>query len=201
MIKKREIDIFGVLLGVVIGCVLGFFLSTRIDISGTNNNNDDPVISQYGYVHLLQINRYSSPTDASNCMETLRQKDLFAICVYQNNYYYIYGGISNTSSGLDVKNSLFESKGYSPIVKKEYILDKANSVLDSAEDYEFWDESINNFVKSLEGKPIAISSKFQIDPVNLDMFSCLTLLQTLGNEELINKVRLQTYQIMIDNLG
>ena len=58
--RKREIDIFGMLLGLIIGCILGFFLSSRINLH--DKPEDQPTITEKGYVHLPQVAKVEEPS-------------------------------------------------------------------------------------------------------------------------------------------
>ena len=57
--RKRDIDIFGMLLGLIIGCILGFFLSSRISFN--NKPGTEEVMSEKGSVYLLQITKTNDP--------------------------------------------------------------------------------------------------------------------------------------------
>lgn len=199
--RKREIDIFGILLGVVIGCILGFFLSTRISLDGTIVDDGSEVSAQVGNIYLLQIKKVTTPADALNSLEEIKGKGLSAISVFDNGNYYIYGGISRTSDGLDVMKEDFVDEGYNPIVKKEYILDKPNAVIDKEDEYGFWVECINNLINSLEGEAVVISDIYTTDPINLEELTNMLALETIKNEKLLNEIRLNTYKLIVENLG
>lgn len=197
--KKREFDIFGILLGVVIGCILGFFLSTRINIEAPDNI--DETGGQVGNIYLLQIDKVDNPDDAKRIMDKISVKKLYSVAVFDNDYYYIYGGIAITNTDLDDLKLKFEDNGFTPLVKKEYILDKPNSVLENVEANEFWNECVENLIKNLNNQEIIISDKFKDNPINIEVFSFLLALNTIKNPDLLNEIRLNTYEVIIETLG
>ena len=202
MIKKREIDIFGVLLGIVIGCIIGFFLSTRININPTGNNNgDDTTGVVYGNVYLLQIGKVDKAEDAYNLIEAIKAKNLHSVYVNVGDYYYIYGGIADSEAALETKKSNFEYKGFSPIIKKEYILDKPNTVIDNNKNYEFWKECVTNLLNNLEGKAFVITDKFHSDPICLEAYTLIVALKSVQNDVIRDEIRLNIYQEIINNLN
>ena len=202
MSKKRDFDVIGILLGVVIGILIGYFISTRLNI------NDETVLGSNvieeevkGYVYLLQLAKFDNPDGALNYVKTVKNKGLNAEAVYDGQYYYIYGAISGSESDLEIQKAVFEATGYTTIVKKEYLIDKANRVLDDQEKYEFWLEGINNLINCLKDEDILISDKYYSNPIDLEFFSTMTILQTIQNEEIKAKVKLQAYRMISENLS
>ena len=201
MIKKREIDIFGVLLGIVIGCIIGFFLSTRININHPNDDDNEPTGAIYGNVFLLQIDKLDSATAALSLISSIKAKDLHAVYVKEGNNYYVYGAIGDSEEALSSPKEIFEYKGFSPIIKKEYILDKPNVVIDNNSEYEFWLECVENLLNELKGETVVISDKTHTDPMNLQVYTMLVALQTVKNVALRDEIRLNIYQEIINNLN
>ncbi|MCK9536759.1 MAG: SPOR domain-containing protein [Bacilli bacterium] len=202
MIKKREIDIFGVLLGIVIGCIIGFFLSTRININPPNNNNDDDTTGAiYGNVYLLQIGKVNKAEDAYNLIENIKAQDLHSVYVNVGDNYYVYGGIADSEAALAAKKSSFEYKGFTPVIKKEYILDKPNTVIDNSTEYEFWRECVTNLLNNLGGKTYVVTDQFHANPVCLEIYTLIVALKSVQNENMRDEIRLNIYQEIIKNLN
>lgn len=199
MTKKKDIDIFGIILGVIIGCLLGYFLSTKVGATGelTGENQTKDV---YGNVYLLQINSFDNFDAASSLVSTLEAKGLYSIIVNESSTYYVYGDIGLTSDDLEDKKSLFESKGYTPIEKKDYILDLPNRALDNEYEFDFWEEGIKALLANLDNNRIDLDDQFYLDIVDIEFLTSITILNDLENEEFIHKARLQAYQILIDKL-
>jgi hypothetical protein len=199
--KKREIDIFGILLGVVIGCILGFFLSSRINLS--NNNGEEMVMSEQGNVHLLQIAKLDDHTEAINLLTELEKKGLNAVIVNKgNNYYYIFGGIASKSEDLVSIEAEFYDKGYTGIrIVKEYLLDKTNAVIENDQEYEFWSECINSLLDSLDNKSFEVSENFVKQKVDYELRFIILALREEYNEKLLKDLQLDAYQIIVEKLG
>jgi len=196
--KRREIDIFGVLVGLVVGCILGFFLSTRININMPND--DDEVLAQVGNIYLLQIDKTSSPEIAQNTIKALKNKGLYTVAVLDGNNYYIYGGLAGTENELVNLQNSYSTIGYSSIIKKEYILDKPNVVIEDTATFNFYTECIANLLNSLNGDAIEISDATKANPSNLELFSAILAISTIQNEDLLKEVRLSIYEMIIESL-
>lgn len=198
---RRDFDVVGILLGVIVGILIGYFISTKLIKDDVPANGEIVNNDHIGYVYLLQLAKFDNPEGALNFTKNLKRSDIYSEVVYDNGYYFIYGAISNSSNGLEIKKAVFEAKGYSTLIKKEYILDKANRVLDDAEKYDFWYEGINNLLKALDNENINISEKYYVNPIDLEFFSTISILKTIQNEEIKEKVKLQAYRMICENLS
>lgn len=202
MSKKRDFDVVGILLGVIIGVLIGYFISTRLNIRDETVLGGEIIEEEVkGYVYLLQLAKFDNPEGALNYVKSVKNKGLNAEAIYDGQYYYIYGAISSSESNLDVQKTIFEATGYKTIIKKEYLIDKANRVLDDPEKYDFWLEGINNLINCLNNEEIIISDKYYSNPIDLEFFSTMTILKTIQNEEIKEKVKLQAYRMITENLA
>lgn len=199
--KKREIDIFGVLVGIVVGCILGFFLSTRINLNIPGNEKDEEVLAQAGNIYLLQIEKTAAPANAEDTLKKIKAKDMFAVAVLEGNSYYIYGGIANTESELLIIQDDFSSKGFDSIIKKVYIKDKPNVVLGEEKKFEFYTECIDNLIKSLKGEDLDIGENSKSNPVDVELFSNMLALDSISNDKLLSELRLVVYELIIEKLS
>lgn len=198
--KKREIDIFGVLVGLVVGCILGFFLSTRIDL-GMPDNNDEEVLGQVGHIYLIQLEKTTSPIVAEDSLKTIKAKDLFAVAVTEGNNYYIYGGIANNESELSTQVEAFSSNGFSPIIKKVYIKDLPNAVIEDTVLFDFYTECVDNLIKSLNNEALVIGDRTKSNPVDIELFSHILALDSIQNDKLLNELRLVVYELIAERLA
>jgi hypothetical protein len=196
--KKREFDIFGLLLGVVIGCILGFFLSTRIDLSQGPSDNEP--IHEEGYVHLLQIDKLSTAAEAVSLKEVLMGYGYQTVEVLSNGYYYVYGGIALSPEELNDLFVSYTEKGYEPLIKKEHLLDKPNAVIDNQEEFDFWTECIDNLLKSLNDDQITISDEYHNDREHMEVLYCLTSLMVVSPAKK-DYFHLVTYELIVETLG
>lgn len=198
MLKKNNIDIIIILMSLVIGVFLGYMIGKKIS-SGDENI---PVVkgSELEYVYILQIAKFDNPSGAKNYQNVLSEKNLDSIVVYDKIYYYIYGGIASSEEKLsDLKNK-FSILGYNPIIKKELLIEKTNSCLDNEKLYSFYSECINNLYKSLLDEDFEISEKYNVDPVNIELFTQMTIIKSMKNESLRRKAQMQAYKIIIESL-
>lgn len=199
--KRREFDIFGILVGLVIGCILGFFLSTRINLEMPDGLNDDEqALAQVGNIYLLQVDKTSSATVAEDTLKSLKEKDLYAVAVTQGTNYYIYGGIADTEAELQATKDAFTAKGFPTVVKKEYMLDKPNSVIEDQVEFKFYTECIDNLIHSLKAEELEISTETKANPCNLELFSAILTMNSIENETLLKDVRLSIYEMIVEEL-
>ncbi len=196
--KKYNIDIISIVMSLIIGVFIGYIISTKINI----NPSTEEVLNvpELDYFYILQVAKFDNAQGATNYKKVLDTKNLESIIVYDKVYYYIYGGIASSEEALTDTKSKYYLLGYETIIKKEYLIDKANSVIDNLELYEFYTESINNLYKSLNGETFQISEKYFINPVNIELFTQLSILLNIKNPELKQKAELQAYKIIIENL-
>jgi hypothetical protein len=163
--------------------------------------NDDLVQGEVGNVFLLQIDKTSDADVAYEIMEDISKDDLYAVTVFSNNNYYIFGGIATSEAALADKKAAFEDKSYTTVFVKQYLLDKPNSVIDESLKFEFWSECVDNLFRSLNDDPIVISEKFNADPVNVDIYVNFLTLKSVTNEKLKQKYLLNSYEIICEILG
>jgi len=197
--KRREIAIFEVLVGIVIGCIIGFFLSTRISLEMPIDNTDE-TLAPTGNIYLLQIEKTNSPVEAEKIISNLKNKNVHAVAVLDGNSYYIYGGIAISQNELENIKSTFTSYGYNPIIKSEYILDKPNVVIDETEKYKFYSECVSNLLKSLKNEKLEISNETRTNPQNLELFSAMLTIDSINNEVLLKQLRLSIYKMITEDL-
>lgn len=203
MIKKRDFDVLGILLAVVIGIFLGYLIGTRFDLGGTEeviNPEGENEIEKIEYIYLLQIAKFDNPDGALNYQTVLKNKEMDAVVVYDGTFYYIYGGISSSEEGLKNLQSKFYVLGYETIIKRELLIDKANSIIDNKNYYDFYSEAIHNLYLSLNNQPFTISEKYYVNPIDIELFTQLTILTNIKNDTLKLKAQLQAYKIIIESL-
>lgn len=198
MFKKNNIDIFLVLMSLIIGVFLGYIIGNKYN----KDENDINVLKEekIEYIYVLQIAKFDNPTGAANYQKALKDKSLDSIVLYDKVYYYIYGGIGSSEESLDNIKNKFILLGYNPIIKKELLIEKANSVLDDEKLYNFYCECINNLYLSLENKDFEISDRYNVEPINIELFTQITILKTMKNENLRMKAQLQAYKLICESL-
>lgn len=200
--KRKDFDVLGILLSVIIGIFLGYLISTKLNINDTtvsvdNKSNENETIE---YFYLLQVAKFDNPEGALKYQEVLNNKEIESIVVFDGNFYYIYGGIATNEEALSTLQSKFYVLGYDTIIKKELLIDKANSIIDNKNYYDFYSEAIHNLYSSLKGDEIVISEKYYVNPLDIELFTQLTILSTIKNETLKLKAQLQAYKIISESL-
>lgn len=190
--KKKELDILGVLLGIIIGAFLGFFVSTRFV------REDVPVMGgekEVGFIYLVEVSQYDNPTGANNMIKELSLKDIYAITIEKDNYYYVYAGVYGTSEEATALKDTLINYGFNSKVSKEYILDYTNTIIDEKEK-EFYDYCISCYLLNLNGETYDISYDSVDFETNIELFQDISMLGNLKKETLINKTRLQIYSLL-----
>lgn len=195
IMKKREIDYFGIVIGLVIGALFGYFLGLKI-----NFEDEIPVIGdvQEGNVYLLQIMK----GDNKNIItDTLKTSNFNYEIVEENSMYYVYVDIAIDKDNLEKRKEEFYNLGFNPVIKSDYILDWPDKYSKSPELKEFYKESIDNLFNSLENKPVVINEKYYNDPLDFEVFSNLTILQAIKNEKLKKQIELELYNQLLKKLN
>ena len=204
VIKKKtsnnNFDIVIVIMSLIIGIFIGYLLGTNLDNETSQTIETGGEIETLNYIYLLQVARFDNPTGASNYIQTLKSKNLDSICVYDKVYYYIYGGISSKQEDLDNLKNKFYIMGYETIIKKELLEEKANMIIDDTRLYNYYLECINNLYLSLKNVPFTISEIYYIDPINIELFTQLSILTNMKNQELRLKAQLQAYKLIIESI-
>lgn len=204
VIKKKtsnnNFDIVIVIMSLIIGIFIGYLLGTNLDNKTSQTTETGGEIETLNYIYLLQVARFDNPTGASNYIQTLKSKNLDSICVYDKVYYYIYGGISSKQEDLDNLKNKFYIMGYETIIKKELLEEKANMIIDDTRLYNYYLECINNLYLSLKNEPFTISEIYYIDPINIELFTQLSILTNMKNQELRLKAQLQAYKLIIESI-
>lgn len=204
VIKKKtsnnNFDIVIVIMSLIIGVFIGYLLSSKFVTNSNQTLETGGEVESLNYVYLLQVARFDNPTGASKYQETLKSKNLDSIVVFDKVYYYIYGGISSKEEDLENLKNKFYIMGYETIIKKELLVEKANMIIDETNLYNFYLECINNLYLSLKGESFTISEIYYIDPINIELFTQLSILINMKNPELRLKAQLQTYKLIIESI-
>lgn len=194
--KRKEIDVFAIIIGIVIGFLFGYFLSLRINTENTDKVGvDNPV---YGNVHLLQIMKSNDISEVHNKLEDV---DFNYQIIENGTTYYVYVGISNKKENLEAMIVDYEAYGFMPIIKTEYILDWPNYYSDNQTKFDFYEHVIENLIKSLKGESFQIDEKYYQDPIDLGIFSNMTLMQSIINPDIKMQIQLETYQLLYSKLN
>lgn len=195
--KKKEIDLFGILLGVVIGCILGYFIFSRVD--NTILNQSDPVINNqvYGTVYTVVI---SSEEDNENIKDKIEILDIHYETLIESNDIYYLNSIFIDINEATIQKQKLESFGFVVSIRSDYILDLPKRFINDEIKYSFYTEVVYSLLKSLTGEPFSISDEYYINPIDIEIISNLTILMNLKNEKYKNNYQLNTFCLLINKL-
>ncbi len=195
--KKKDIDLFGILLGLVIGAVLGYLIFTQVG-KDPNDDTDTPAINTniYGTVYLLQMGKSSNIDELRSIQNQMKVKNLYSEIIGNGDLYYLYGNISDTLEKAQTKKTIYESNGFNPTIKSDYILDFPQTVITSQVEYEFYNDVVLILLKSLEGSTFTIPEKYNITPIDVETFSNITMLSALKNDTIKEQIQLNTYCLL-----
>lgn len=193
--RKKEIDIFGILLGIIIGFCLGYFV-----VSPTTNSTQGSTEVHNkvdGMVYLLECGRNSSISNLEDLKNKLDIDDLNCVFIDYSTYTSCYSYITYDLDNAKSKKLEYESKGYSVSIQSIYLLDLTNYCLN---DYEkiFYNEAVNNLLKSLKNESFVISPDYYINPINIQVFSNLSVLQNIKNDKIKQYFELDTFKILVE---
>lgn len=197
--KKKEIDLFNILLGIIIGCVLGYFVFTKL--TPINTTTEQPVDNNiYGTVYTLQLGCSNEIESLNTIKERLNILGLYYEIYEEGGKYYIFNSIFSDMNSAQNKKTLLENYGFTVTMRSDYILDLSNTFIATQNEYNFYNEVIINLLKSLNNEEIIISNDYYSNPVDIQLFSNLTILMTIKNNEIKENYQLNTFCLLLKKL-
>lgn len=197
---KKDFDLFGIILGLIIGCVLGYFVFSQIQIE--DKSEDQVVINEeiHGTIYSIQL---GNSTNVSSLDLITNRLDVLGIYyqIYQEaDKYYIFNSIYDNLEKAQTQKQIMESYGFNVTIRSDYILDLPNTLISSTDEYNFYCEAINNLLNSLKEEEIIISEIYYTNPVNIEIFSNLTVLKNIKNNEIKSNYQLNTFCLLLNKL-
>lgn len=189
--KKRDIDLFGILLGIIIGCVLGYFVFSKISVE----EKDKPVIQnqeEIGTVYTVVVASDNSLDALKQTIDRLKVLNIYYEIYEENNRIYILNSTFNQLEKAQNKKTILESYEFNPSIRSDYIMDLPKNVINDSKKYEFYQFAIDCLLKSMENEEIIIDEKYYVEPVDIEVFSSLSILQSIKNEEIKLNYQLNT---------
>ena len=202
-INKRDFDYVGILIGVIIGLILGYIVGSELNITASldESEKEASLVEEVNYIYTLQIGKFSEADEAKKFYDTAINKGIECVYVTDNNSYYIYAAISTSEEEINNKKDAFSLIGYNGIIKKEYLYNRANNVIENEKEYMFYTEMIDNLINSLNNEIIIIQDDFLVTPIDLELVTWVNMLSSIQNEEYKSKIQLQTFKMILEKLG
>lgn len=197
---KKEFDLFGILLGLIIGCVLGYFVFSQIQIE--DESDDQAVISEeiHGTIYSIQLGNSSNVSSLDLITNRLDVLGIYYQIYQEADKYYIFNSIYDNLEKAQTQKQIMESYGFNVTIRSDYILDLPNTLITSTDEYNFYCEAINNLLNSLKEEEIIISEIYYTNPVNIEIFSNLTVLKNIKNNEIKSNYQLNTFCLLLNKL-
>lgn len=198
--KKKEIDLFNILLGLIIGCVLGYFIFTQIKPEQTTV--DKPTIKEniYGTIYTLQLGCSSDLSSLNSIKERLDILDIYYEIYEEGGKYYIFNSIYSDINEAQSKKTIIENYGFTVSLRSDYILDLPNNMISSPDKYNFYTDVIKNLLNSLNDEDIIIANEYYSNPIDIQLFSNITILMTIKNDEIKENYQLNTFCLLLKKL-
>lgn len=194
--KKKDIDLFAILIGIVIGCLFGYFIGMRMNNDDTKPvNKDEP---DAGNVYVLQI---ASSPNQGELLSVLKDCDFNYEIINDKNVYYVYTFITTNSDLINEKKQQFESLSFKPVVKSIYLYDWLNKYQNGSKEYQYYDYAITMLLNSINNEPVKIDEKYAIDKINFEIDANLLYLSSVTNQEIKEYIQLETFKLLYEELN
>jgi len=200
-LNKKDFDFFGVLIGVIVGLILGYLIGAKFNLDSEKEDGENTeVLEEVNYIYTLQLGKFDKAGNAEEFYNTLLSKNIESIYVNDGDYYYIYCAVSTTLDEINRMKDAYSLIGYEGIVKKEYLYNRANNVIEDKNCYDFYLEMIDNLYNSLNGESVVIKDEFLLNPVDIELLTWINMLSTIQSSDYKNKIQLQAYKMIIEKL-
>lgn len=198
--KKKDFDLFNILLGVIIGCILGFFVFTQI--KPNKANAEEPVVKEdvYGTVYIIQLGCESDVNSLNQLINKLEILNIYYELYEEGGKNYLFHCVYSNLSFAQNKKSELENLGLVVSIRSDFILDLPKTVISNLEQYEFYTEVINNLINSLDKTDIVISEKYYSNPIDIELFSNISILMNIKNEQIKSNYQLNTLCLLFEKL-
>jgi len=198
--KKREFDLFNILLGLIIGAVLGYFVFSQI--APSTKDDTKPVTGEeiYGTVYTIQLGSSDNLESLSVVKERLDVLGLYYEIYEEGGKYYIFNSVYERLEKAQTKKQIIESYGFVVSIRSDYILDLSKSITSSTDEYQFYNEIIVNLLSSMKNEQIILSETYYSNPIDIELFSNITILMTIRNEQIKENYQLNTLCLLFKKL-
>lgn len=198
--KKKEFDFFNILLGLIIGGALGFFISSQI--KPKDIIVDNPVINEsvYGTVYTIQLGCENNKESLNNIKDKLDILDLYYEIYEEGGKYYIFNSVYSNLDDAHSKKKIIEGFGLSVVIRSDYILDLPKNKINNTVEYDFYTEVVINLLNDLNNEQIIISEKYYSNPIDIELFSNISILMNIKNNQIKENYQLNTLCLLFKKL-
>lgn len=196
--KKKEFDLFNILLGLIIGVILGYFIFMQIKPQQQEVPVEGEVV--YGTIYTIQLGCSTSIESLQDIKEKLDVLGLYYEFYQEGDKYYVFNSIYDSLENAQLKKQLLESYGFNVSIRSDYIMDLSKNVIENPEEYNFYNEMILNLFSSLKDELIVISEIYYSNPVDIELFSNMSILMTIKNNIIKEKYQLNTFCLLLKKL-
>ncbi|QVK20165.1 hypothetical protein KHQ82_07480 [Mycoplasmatota bacterium] len=188
---RKEMDFIGIIVGVVIGIVFGFFIHDKVNIVNSKE------VSSEEKVYLLQIGQYDNSEDVLSTQRLLQENGIPNIVVFENDVFIIYSGIS-LDENFESITVLLDYSEISYVVKSKFLYNYISDYEES--ELTFWEDGLGYYMKSLNNEKFETSEEFKEQKrMNIEFYSNIVYLMSVQEEDLLNRIRLQTFKLLVEN--
>ena len=85
-------------------------------------------------------------------------------------------------------------------VFRRFILDLSKNKISSSEEYQFYNEMIMNLLNSMKNEQIIISDIYYSNPVDIELFSNISILMNIKNDQIKEHYQLNTLCLLLKKL-
>ena len=188
------------MLGLIIGAVLGYFVFSQI--APSTKDDTKPVTGEeiYGTVYTIQLGSSDNLESLSVVKERLDVLGLYYEIYEEGGKYYIFNSVYESLEKAQTKKQIIESYGFVVSIRSDYILDLSKSITSSTDEYQFYNEIIVNLLSSMKNEQIILSETYYSNPIDIELFSNITILMTIRNEQIKENYQLNTLCLLFKKL-
>lgn len=198
--KKKEFDLFNILFGIIIGVILGYFVFSQLKL--TQSGDTTPVTGEeiYGTVYTIQLGCDSNLENLNIIKERLDVLGLYYEIYEEGGKHYIFNSTYDNLENAQTKKQIIESYGFVVSIRSDYILDLSKNKISSSEEYQFYNEIIMNLLNSMKNEQIIISDIYYSNPVDIELFSNISILMNIKNDQIKEHYQLNTLCLLLKKL-
>ncbi len=188
----------------IIALLFGLFIGKSVTTisTPTSEAGKNDISFRTGEVFLMQLGQFSEENDALSLTEDLNKLSISAVSVYDSNVYYVYTDISLSKDKLETVSVGLENMGYTPFIKKVYLINCLTNLIPHSFEYNYWYEGIQYYLYMINDFKVNSLDSLDINlNVNtIDFYNNLSMLNITTNHNVRTLIKLNTYKILVENI-